>query len=314
MENFVTVFDKKFLPQGIALHASMVRNIPTFILWILCMDEETYHALEKLNLRNVSLLRLGDHETAELLRVKLDRTAGEYCWTLTPFLPRFVFKMNPSISHVTYLDADVWFRNSPLPIFEEFQKSKKQILITSHGYAPEYDQTERSGKFCVQFIIFKNTPEAETVRNAWEHQCIDWCYARCEDGKFGDQKYLDSWPVKFVEYVHILSRLEFTLAPWNSIRFPYGESIIYHFQGFRIKSKSKYALGHYAIPNATFEGVYKPYFQDIKTAFSLMEQINFQIYPQTLDFKISQIQKFKKYMLDLISFSWRYSPRTSGEF
>lgn len=313
MENFATLFDVKFLPQGLALHASMMRVIQPFRLWILCMDSECFKILNSLNLPNVTLLKLEDYESPELLGVKMGRSAGEYCWTLTPFVPRFIFDADPSVKRVTYLDADLWFRKSPEPIFLEFEDSKKHILITRHGYAPEYDQSATSGEFCVQFMTFCNSPESELVRKSWEEQCIDWCFARQELGKFGDQKYLDAWPIHFPNQVHILINQGWALAPWNSIRFPYGEAIFHHFQGFRLSRKGKYFLGHYAVPKPTFDGVYKPYFMDIKNAITLLEGRGVILNCQSTNVTLSRWQLIKRFITNLIAFRWRFSPDFSGD-
>jgi hypothetical protein len=222
--------------------------------------------LNKLQLPNVELLQLSRLETSALLGVKRTRTKGEYCWTLTPFSVRFVFEADRSIERVTYLDADVWFRRPPTPIFKEFDQSGKHVLITDHAYAPEHDQSENSGQYCVQFMTFTRG-EGELVRQWWEDRCIEWCYARVEQGKFGDQKYLDDWPVMFDTKVHVLSNKELMLAPWNAARFPYGNSIIWHFQGLRLNATRRYfriQLSEYPLPQATQDYVYQAYILDLK--------------------------------------------------
>lgn len=263
MEHYVTLFDSLFLPQGLTLHSSMEKHAGEYTLWILCMDNNAHDVLLKLNLPNVKLLELSKFETDELRQVKPSRTKGEYCWTLTPFTPKFVFQEDSTISRVTYLDADVWFRKSPTPIFQEFDASGKNVLITDHAYAPENDFSVTSGQFCVQFIVF--TKKGELVRKWWEERCIEWCFSRFEDGKFGDQKYLDLWPDKFPEHVHILLQKELTLAPWNVARFPYGQAIFYHFHGLRLLEKKKVKItSFYKIPNVVMDNVYQPYLNDLK--------------------------------------------------
>lgn len=312
MEHFITLFDKKFLPQGMALHASMLRTLPDFTLWILCLDDECYEILNRLQLKNVNLIILSQHETPELLAVKSGRSAAEYCWTLTPFAPRIVFDIDHSIKRVTYLDADLWFLKNPSVIFDDFERSGKHVMITSHGYAPEYDQSEMCGQYCVQYMVFNNSKESESVRMTWQEQCIEWCFARFEDGRFGDQKYLDAWPINHAAIVHVMTEKAWALAPWNSIRYPYGEAIFHHFQGFRIINRSKYVLGHYAIPKATFNSVYKPYLLDIADAIQRLLSIGISLEPQSKEIRLSKIQRFKKIISNLVFFRWRYSPTFDG--
>lgn len=282
MEHFVTLFDSVFLPQGLALHTSMQRHIKQYTLWILCVDDTLYDFLMKLNLVNVRLLQLSQLETTDLLRIKAERTKGEYCWTLTPFAPRFVFEADTNVDRVTYIDADIWFRKDPKPIFEELNASGKSVLITDHGFAPEYDQSATSGQYCVQFMVFQRSA-AEQVRCWWEERCIEWCHARIEDGKFGDQKYLDEWPELFSDKVHVLEHKEWTQAPWNATRFPYGDAIFFHFQGLRIISEEEINLGNtYIFPKVLLNEVYKPYVDDLKRIVCTMKQYEWQILPQGL--------------------------------
>jgi hypothetical protein len=278
-ENFVTVFDSLFLPNGIALHTSMERTISNYILWIICVDDQTYEALTELALPNTRLLFLKLIETPKLCEIKLTRTKGEYCWTLTPFAPRFVFEADKSVNRVTYIDADLWFLSSPAAIFLELEKSGKSVLITDHAYAPEYDQSRSSGQFCVQFMTFMRL-EGESVRKWWEDRCIEWCFNRFEDGKFGDQRYLDKWPQQFPNIVHILQDKELALAPWNASRFPLGNAVFYHFHGLRITSKNTVNTGEYTLPRTVLKYVYEPYLKDLKKSIETLSSIGIELKPQ----------------------------------
>lgn len=255
---------------------SMERHVRAYILWILCVDDETYEVLGRLDLPNLRRLKLSDLETPELLEVKPKRTIAEYCWTLTPFAPKFVFEADSTIERVTYIDSDLWFLKHPKPIFDEFEISGKQVLITEHAYAPEYDQSAKSGQYCVQYMTFTRNG-GEFVRKWWEDRCIEWCFAYFEDGRFGDQKYLE----KFIEYfehkVHVLKQKHLIIAPWNCAHYNYSSAVIYHFHGFRLVSPSKADLGNYIIPYIVKKYVYKAYLNDIKYALKSLKIKNLDI-------------------------------------
>lgn len=266
-EHFVTVLDSAYLLQGLALHRSMQRHLPSCRLWVVCVDKDAYRMLNALQLPSLSALPLADLETPELKAVRGSRTRGEYCWTVTPFAPRFVFEADAAVRRVTYVDADLWFRRAPAEVFRELEASGKQVLITDHAYAPEYDQSATAGQYCVQFMTF-NRGTSEPVRKWWEERCIEWCFSRYEEGKFGDQKYLDLWPEMFPEHVHVVADKSAFLAPWNASSMPYGRSVAFHFHGLRIFEGYKVFKhsGAYKIPRVVEEQIYDRYIVDLAEA------------------------------------------------
>lgn len=279
MEHYVTLFDSAFLPQGLALHESLQRHAGRYTLWVLCIDESTYEVLQRLQLPNTRLLPLASVETPELLRVKTDRSRVEYCWTLTPFTPRFVFEQDPTAERVTYVDADLWFRANPEPLFREFESSGKEVLITDHSYAPEHDQSAKSGRYCVQFMTFTRRG-GEVVRGWWEKRCLEWCFARQENGKFGDQKYLDDWPARFGEKVHVLQQTGLAGAPWNGIGFSYERTLFFHFHALRLLSNDRVSFGGYPLSSTQIRTIYLPYLDALARAVEVLRRNGFEPKPQ----------------------------------
>ena len=280
MEHYVTLFDSLFLPQGLALHASMQRHASDYTLWVLCMDDTAHAVLERLHLPNVRTIALAEVETDALLAVKPSRSRGEYCWTMTPFTPKIVFDREPAAARVTYVDADIWLCRSPRELFSEFEASGKSVLITDHAYAPEYDQSATSGRFCVQFMTFVRDA-GEPVRAWWAERCLEWCFARMEQGRFGDQKYLDDWPTRFEAHVHVLQCQALMQAPWNNTRFPPGEAALYHFHGLRLMRGRQLLLSdHYRIRPATYRTVYRPYMRDFGSALGTLASAGHPASPQ----------------------------------
>jgi hypothetical protein len=270
LEHYITLFDSGFLPQGLALYRSLVRHAGPFKLWILCIDTDVQATLAKLALPHMETIALADVETPELLRVKPGRNRAEYCWTLTPFTPPLVFERAPEAARVTYIDADMFLLQSPQPIFREFEASGKSVMITDHAYAPEYDQSAVSGQYCVQFMIFARGA-SEPVRQWWQDRCIEWCFDRKEDGKCGDQKYLDDWPTRFGEQVHVLQQLDVLLAPWNARRFPYSRAIAWHFHSLRLLPRQRVLLhAPYFVPDIVHEMIYAPYVAELKISMDLV--------------------------------------------
>ncbi len=237
-EHYCTMFDAAFLPMGLALYESLCRVAIDAELWVLALDEATLRVLQALRLPRLRTIPLNNVETADLRAVKKQRSASEYYWTLTPFVFDAVFDRAPAASRVTYLDADLYFFRSPAIILGEMDPAR-HVLITDHAFAPKYAHyAERSGRFCVQFVTVARTSEARSVLAWWRARCLEWCYDRWEDGRFGDQRYLESWPTMLGEGLSIVHRPDWTGAPWNACLAEERAErrwvpVFYHFHGFR---------------------------------------------------------------------------------
>lgn len=281
MHNFCTLFDMGYLPFGIAMYNSLKRHCGSFHLYIFAFDDACYEYLVSERMDYVSVISLKDFEDHDLLSIKDNRTKGEYCWTCTPFTILYVLKKY-MVDSCTYIDSDVFFFSDPSILIDEMQD--KSVLITDHWYTQAYDQTETSGKYCVQFITFKNNVDGLNVLSWWSRRCIEWCYARFEDGKFGDQKYLDDWPERFgSDVICELQNRGGGLAPWNIQQYSVisnflcannyivfnnskYNAVFFHFHN--VKCTEKYNIlfitSFYNISKVVFKAFYAPYLTILK--------------------------------------------------
>lgn len=285
-ESYITLFDSVFLPQGLALYHSLLINGGEFRLWVLCLDQQCFDFLDSLKLEHLSLLNLTRLETQELLAVKNDRSRAEYCWTLTPWSIQWVFETDITLERVTYLDADTFFLSSPASIFTELDTSGKSFLITEHGYSPHIDQSDSSGRFCVQFVSVSRG-RGEQILHWWRDRCLECCSARPYNGLFGDQKYFETLADIFSEDVFIIRGDGRFLAPWNCEYYRYSDALIYHFHGLRILSTSRFLLSSYNIPEPVLSCIYKPYVLLIQEIYSKYPRLSSLFKPQVpLNLKI----------------------------
>lgn len=286
--NFCTLFDRNYCTRGLALYQSLLRNGGDFHLWILCMDDEVYTALAQLKLERVDLIRLTDLEDDELRQVKTTRSAVEYCWTLTPSLPLYVLTQYPELDHVTYLDADTFFYSSPQPLYDEWQH--QSVLIVSHNYAKRFEyKIAYSGIYNVEFLIFRNDADGIACLRWWRERCNEWCYFRLEDGKLGDQMYLNDWPTRF-QGVVVAKHLGGGVAPWNIERFKFFRQfsnqreqvmindlpvIFFHYHAFKWYRQNLYdpLVGYWHCPNRVRQLIYQPYHKALLQAQQLVSTV-----------------------------------------
>lgn len=297
MFNFTTLFNTNYLSKGLALYFSLEKVCENFHLYIFAFDDETYEVLKKLNLSKATIISLSEFENDELLRVKSDRTVAEYCWTATPATIYYTINKY-NLDSCTYLDADVYFYSSPKVLFDEM--GDNSVMITEHRFSPEYrKEIKKSGKYCVQFTSFKNDAFGMEALTWWKDQCVLWCYNRLEDGKFGDQMYLDDWTTRFKK-IHELQHLGGGLAGWNISQYDFFKNcnefygvekktgnkfdvVFYHFHYLRYYSNGKIQLGPRIISDSAKELFYKPYLRELEEIKKKVQTINPNIEPHGIE-------------------------------
>lgn len=294
------MFDSHYLSRGLNLYESLYNKKIKFHFYIYAFDELVYNILLDLDLEFVTVIHHSSFEDEALLAVKNKRTVGEYCWTCTPAVIKHAIQKY-NLHSCTYLDADLYFFSNPEVLFREFEDSS--ICITEHRYTKEYDQSKESGIYCVQFMFFKNDSFGMEALDWWRSACIDWCFSRYEDGKFGDQKYLDDWLVRFNK-VHVLQNLGGGVAPWNIQQYNLNERsfevVFYHFHGLKIFSEKDAFLGNYKLSRNAIYLIYKPYLIGLSAVESMLES-KFNFYDRRMSYSkdTSMVKKMIKKFLNL---------------
>jgi hypothetical protein len=188
----------------------------------------------------------------------------------------------------------------------------KNVLITEHRFSflPRLYEEKRSGRFCVQFITFRNETNSLKVLDKWRKQCIVWCYARHEDGKFGDQKYLDEWPSNY-QNIHILQHQGGGIAPWNLKQYNFYKDgnvmngrvkkngnafkvVFFHFQYVKLLENGSCDVGWYLTPSLVKNLFYSPYLKKIEEIEMKLCELNIKYHTGFTNFKINSAKDFLK--------------------
>jgi len=278
MVNFCTLFDSNYLSRGLVMYESLIQNSSEFHLYILAFDNQCLQFLRQANYEHVTVISLEEFEDEELLRVKTKRSIAEYCWTCTPSLILHCLDKY-QLPSCTYIDADLVFYDDPKILIEEDPGCS--VIITEHRYTREYDVSATHGIYCVQFMYFRNNLQGMEVLTWWRARCLEWCYAYLENGKFGDQKYLDDWTSRF-RGVHVMRHEGGGVAPWNVQQYEFRKEnqkiylhlagartwhplIFFHYHGLKFYSNKKISLTGtmYEIETGVKELLFIPYVKSL---------------------------------------------------
>jgi hypothetical protein len=241
---FCTYFDHNYLSRALLMIESLRQFDAEAPVHVLALSDLCVDVLKELALPNVEIIPLAEIEGAypELAAVKPTRSLIEYYFTLSPFLPHYLFSRSAA-DRITYVDADIYFFTSPQPVLDSLGEAS--VAITPHRFSSELQSRVVYGQFNVAWITYRRCAEGLDCLNAYKSDCLDWCHDRLEGDRFGDQKYLDRWPGRYPA-LRIITHKGVNLANWNvrnyHIRFKNNQVMIddadplvfYHFSATKI--------------------------------------------------------------------------------
>lgn len=287
LNNFYTYFDSHFLCRGLALYYSLSLYVKEFNLFVLCLDDKCFDAISRLSLPNITPVSIHQLEKDDiaLSEVKQHRSKIEYYFSCTAAFGCYLFRHNP-INFLTYLDGDTYFYSSPEAFLDTIQSYS--IAITPHRFPSYKRENEKYGIYNVGWVSFKRDEEGLACLAKWREECLEWCYNRLEGERFGDQKYLDTWPKRY-NNLKIIDHLGINAAPWNleevnvqvkdrEIYINKDPLILFHFHNLYRVAANVYKLGlaSYDVKiNAIIKNyIYKPYVEHVKTIHKEIKNIN----------------------------------------
>lgn len=221
MMNFCTLFDSNYASKGIALYLSLEQQTSDFVLYVMGMDRKCQEILNAIGFKHMIVECIDDVDSPELAEAKSNRSRAEFCWTCGSFFTDyFLHKYN--LLDITYLDSDLMFFSSPQAVFDELEGKNASVGLASH-----FMKYPLFGKYCVQYVYFKNDKDGSDCLRWWRDECLQWCYSRVEDGKYGDQKYLDYFADMFNHVCEIENR-GVGVAYWNMNDNSYKDGFTYY--------------------------------------------------------------------------------------
>lgn len=282
--DFCAISDDNYVFQTVAFHRSLLRHNPEAHLTVFCFGEEARRLLDGLGLSNLDTVSLGELESfdPELLAVKEKRQPVEYIWTTPPSVSLYMLERGST--QVTYSDADHLFFSSAGPIFEEM--GNDSVALMPHRFAPQHRYQAVYSIYNGGFFSVRGDERGLEAMRWWRERCLEWCYNRLEDGKIGNQKYLEEIPRRF-EGVHVIAHKGAGLAPWNVDQYRINKEngrlmvdevplIFFHYHRLRLRAEGPHDWRPpwYPVSPRNRELIYRPYLEQLDAAIETVRALD----------------------------------------
>ncbi len=254
-----------------------------------CFDDIAYNIFRKLNYKNIKIYHPTEFENKELLKVKASKVKRyEYYWACNPFITRKVL-LEQDTDFISSCDCDLMFFQSPEVIFKELGNA--DVLIQPNNFSFQFvNDFVRVGYYCTSFQCFRKNRNSKKILDWWHKRTMEWCSSKFEDGKFGEQKYLDDWRTRFKK-VRELVNVGTNAAPWNIQKYDITKKndqillndsyplVYYHYHSFRMNLKNyRYIItgdrhNDYPISPEVERIIYRPYIKLLRETIKELKNI-----------------------------------------
>jgi len=237
--NFCSYFDKNYLSKFLVLRNSIETFTFEYRFFVLALDNYVEDFFKKNKIKNIEVISLKDLEQSykDLIVAKKNRDLIEYYFTLSPFLPIYIFEKFKCMN-IAYVDSDFFFFKNPTKLFQE--NLNNSVTLIRQESEPKY------GLFNMGLIFFNfNFSETLGILNTWSQQCLDSCPDIPNTNKniYADQKYLDEWFLR-LRNIKVLYPEYSVLSPWDTnqkIEFNIDNIFAFHFHNFQIQNNFFYS-------------------------------------------------------------------------
>ena len=259
--------------------------------YILCLDDFVFDFFKKNNFENIITITLNEieNEYKELLDIKQNREIIEYYFTLSPFLPKYIFEKK-GINQISYLDSDFYFFKNP----EKLIQSNIDCSVT----LIQQNADQKYGQYNVGWIYFNfDYDETINIVDLWGNQCLNECSDMPNKNSYADQKYLDTW-ITQLKFIKIFQPEHTCLSPWDSnliLEESKNTMIAFHYHGLE-KFDNKFSSGFHRFNKKNtkkiIDRIYIPY---VKNLILIERKYNLK----SLSIRSHRKKIFSKYLIKI---------------
>lgn len=273
MRHFCTLFNSFYQYHARVLYESISKaDNAGKRFYFFCFDDASLEYFRQYNAPDIRLIHVRELEAylPQLHAVKPNRSIAEYFFTSTPAICKYVMEKYADVDELVYLDADLYFYQSPEILFREIGQSS--VSIISHRFNLVNSFRNIYGYYNVGWISFKRDEDGLGCMNKWFENTVEWCHDKLTWKRYADQKYLNYWKNEF-NNVHVIRHKGANVAPWNVGNYKVREKdgvlyvdesplVFYHFASLKVVEGAYYTTisSYFAkVSDNIATLIYKPY-------------------------------------------------------